>query len=339
MDLIKLFFLIILFSSSFIQKINAEETDQFTLPPEELADIGPVASQKLFEIIESVVNQTNLEIQMFSALSQTSKHAATQLALRLDDSYLADLIYKKNGPGFPRWLRWNSPNYKQKPIQYREIKPWNTVYWLAFSQSPLSFIGLSPTINMYGHYFGTDKLGHFFMQGHTYYTIYKYGLAHWKSIKKAHQIMIVYGQVLEQTYLGTLVNGIYSNADLSANYAGWKFYMNLAHRIRIGNHTRSPILVLKGHTWEFSKQVKKDTLLQAYLSDNLSEAWNPCRYSFTRGQIQRQVKKRCNSWIAQKHITPQLIQSKLQETSLWQGESYGHWLPKDQSVSLAACFE
>ena len=89
---------------------------------------------------------------------------------------------------------------------------------------------------MYGYYFGTDKLGHFFMQGHTYYKIYMYYQDHGKSAEQAHAAMITYGQILEQTYLGTLINGVYSNADLSGNYAGWKFYMNLGHSVKIGDH-------------------------------------------------------------------------------------------------------
>jgi hypothetical protein len=94
------------------------------------------------------------------------------------------------------------------------------VYWLAFSQSPLSLIGLAPTINMYGYYFGTDKLGHFCMMGHTYYKMYTYFLNHGKTPEQAHAAIVTYGQILEQTYLGTLIKGVYSNGDLSANYAG-----------------------------------------------------------------------------------------------------------------------
>lgn len=318
--------------------LQAEETDQFTLPPTELSDLGPIASYQLYEALERVVAQTNSEIQTLLVRSQHSKHAASQLALRYHDAYLVDLVYSKSGPGFPRWLRWNRLPKQAKPIQYREIWPWKTVYWLAFSQSPLSLIGLTPTINMYGHHFGTDKLGHFFMQGHTYYKIYQYFLNRGKSPQKAHAAIITYGQIIEQSYLGTLVNGVYSNGDLSANYAGWKFYMNIAHPVKIGDQTLPPILVLNGNQWEFAKHIKKDELLKPYLSDNLNEALNPSRYSFTRGQIRRQIKKRCANWIEKKGITQQIVEAKLAETSLWHGERYGHWLPAKNAVTLNTCF-
>ncbi|KGP62726.1 hypothetical protein EP47_13550 [Legionella norrlandica] len=338
MALTRFFFLIVLFCIWGVQEGQAEETDQFTLPPSELLDIGPFASHKLFEVLEKVVAQTNSEIQMLLPRAKYSRHAASQLALRRNDVYLADLIYKNMGPGFPRWLRWNRVPNDFKPIRYKEIWPWKTVYWLVFSQSPLFIIGLAPTINMYGYYFGTDKLGHFFMQGHTYYKMYTYFLAHGKSAKQARAAIVLYGQILEQTYLGTLINGIYSNADLSANYSGWKFYMNLAHSVQIGDKTLPPILVLNGNKWEFAKHVNKNDLLKPYLSDNLNEAFNPCHYTFMRSQIRRQIRKRCANWIERKGVTKQIVEAKLEETSRWHGENYGHWLPAKSAVTLNVCF-
>lgn len=101
----RIFFLTVLFGIFGIQKIQAEETDQFTLPPGELQDIGPAASHRLYEVLEKVIAQTNSEMQMLLPRAQHSRHAASQLALRRNDSYLADLVYKYGGPGFPRWLR------------------------------------------------------------------------------------------------------------------------------------------------------------------------------------------------------------------------------------------
>jgi len=333
------FFLILILGICGIQKAPAEETDQFTIPPGELQDIGPATSRKLFDVIESVVAQTNSEIQMLLPRAQHSWLAASQLASRRNDAYLADLIYKKTGPGFPRWMRSKRNPNEIKPMEYKEVHPWKTIYWLVFSQSPLFVIGLAPTINMYDYYFGTDKLGHFFMQGHTYYKMYQFFLNHGKTAKQAHAAIVTYGQILEQSYLGTLINGVYSNADLSANYSGWKFYMNLAHSVKIGEKTLPPLLVLHGNQWEFANPVNKDNLLKPYLSDILNEAWNPCRYSFMRGRIRSLVKKRCPEWIERKGITQQIVAAKLEETSRWHGEDYGHWLPASDAVTLNACFK
>lgn len=318
--------------------VHAEETDQFTLPPAELQDIGPAASFRLYEVLEKVVAQTNAEIRRLESISEDSKHATTQLALRRKGPYLADLVYKNTGPGFPRWMRWYLLPKEDKPMQYKEFLPWKTVYWLVFSQSPLFIIGLAPTINMYGHEFGTDKLGHFFMQGHTYYKMYTYFIENGRTPEQARANIVTYGQILEQTYLGVLINGIYSNGDLAGNYSGWKFYTNLTQSIKVGKRTIPPILVLKNGQWEFSKHVNKYELLKPYISDVLNEAYNPCRYTFMRAQIRRQIKKRCNAWIERKGLTQQLVEAKLKETSLWNGENYGHWLPKSSAATLNVCF-
>ncbi|MBA2710510.1 MAG: hypothetical protein H0U57_07965 [Tatlockia sp.] len=332
------FFILVVLCFVGIGNIQAEETDQFTLPPYELFDLGETASQKLAEILDSVINRTNSEIQALVPKAAHSQHAASQLALRLKDSYIADLLYDQTGPGFPRWLRLDYLSKQSLPIQFKESRPWKTVYWLAFSPFPPALIGLTPTINLYNHYLGTDKLGHFFMQGHSYYKLYHFFLNSKKSAEQAHKAMVNYGQIIEHSYMGTLINGIYSNADLSANYAGWKFYMNLFHKVRVGNKTLAPILVLKGNKWEFSKQVDRSKLLEPFVSDHLNEALNPSFYAYSRGQIRRQVQKRCADWIEKKGITKPIITAKLEETSHWFGETYGHWLPQSTAITLETCF-
>lgn len=335
---IRIFILTLSIYFSGIQIIQAEETDQFTLPPYALDDLGPIANQKLVEIIQAVLTRTNTEIQSLLPRAKYSQIAASQLATRLNDSYIADLIYDKTGPGFPRWLRLDRLPIHDKPIQYRERRPWKTVYWLAFSTFPPALIGLAPTINLYNHYFGTDKLGHFFMQGHSYYKIYMFFIKRGKSAEQAHKAMVNYGKIIEHSYMGTVINGVYSNADLSANYAGWKFYMNLFHKVQIGEKIFEPILTLQGNQWKFSKEANKNELLKPYISDHFNEALNPSHYAYSRGQIRNQVNKRCKDWIASKGITKPIIREKLSETKHWHGEQYGHWLPTRHAITLETCF-
>lgn len=320
--------------------LQAEETDQYTLPPTDLQDIGPAASRNLYAVLEKVVRQTNERIQILMPKATQNRLAASQLAERLDEVYLINEIYNSTGPGFPRWIRWNTlsvdPN---QPIRYREIWPWKNIYWRVFTQSPPALLLLVDTVNMYGHYFGVDKLGHFFMQGHNYYRLYRFLLRHGKTPTEAQAIMVSYGDMVEQSYLGTMINGVFSNADLSANFAGFKFYRNLVHSIKIGDETLAPILVLKNNRWEIGKQIRAETLLKPYISDNFNEALNPCRYAFSRNRIRKSVIDRCPDWISRRGITKEWIQAKFRETRLWHGEEYGYWLPKEDAVTLEACFE
>ncbi|TAL66244.1 MAG: hypothetical protein EPN84_00605, partial [Legionella sp.] len=149
MTLSRLFYLILFISFLSISNTWAEETDQFTLPPGELQDLGPFTSNRLITLLEGVIAQANTDIRTYQQSAKQSRHARHQLALRRKGTYLADLIYSKTGPGYPLWLRGNPPAEPGKPREFKEKLPWKTVYWLVFSQSPLFVIGLAPTINMY----------------------------------------------------------------------------------------------------------------------------------------------------------------------------------------------
>ncbi|KTC85073.1 hypothetical protein [Legionella brunensis] len=333
----------LLLSVGGIHEAQAEETDQFTLPPVPLVDIGPTVSRRLFETLENAMTQTNLEIQALLPRAQKSQIATSQLARRRTDAYIIDLIYRQTGVGLPestfeRWVHWSRFPKELQPMRYTPIWPWKTVYWLVISQFPGTLFFLSPTINMYGHYFGTDKIGHFFQQGKGYYKMYMRQLARGKSAEQAHAAIIAHGQRQEDGFFGTLINGIFSNADLSANYAGWKFYMNIAHEVQIGDQKLSPIIVLEGNQWKFAKNIDKDNLLRPYINDNLNEAWNPSHYFFMRSLIRKHVKQRCTDWIQRIGITADSVQAKLTETSRWQDEEYGHWLPANDAVTLKVCF-
>ena len=335
--------MILLLSVCGVRVAQSEETDQFTFPTGELVDIGPTVSRRLYDVLEKAMAKTNLEIQALLPKAKNDRRAASQLTRRSSDAYIIDLIYDETGVGLPestfeRWLRWGRFPKEIQPMRFSPTWPWQTVYWLIFTQCPGSLIFLSPTINMYGYYFGTDKIGHFFQQGQGYYKMYMRYLAKGKSVEQAHAAIVIHGQRQEDSFFGTLLNGIYSNGDLSANYSGWKFYMNLAHTVQIGNRSLPPIIVFKNNKWGFARDIDIDNLLKPYINNTLNEAWNPCHYLFMQSVIRRNIKKRCKAWIERKGLTHEMVQAKLTETSRWKGEDYGHWLPARDAVTLDVCF-
>jgi hypothetical protein len=80
---------------------------------------------------------------------------------------------------------------------------------------------LNPTMKVNGICIGSDKLGHFFQQGHEYYLA---AHASGGSVATA----IAGGQRQEATGYGLTTTGVYSNADLEANRKGLDFYNDLA---------------------------------------------------------------------------------------------------------------
>ena len=79
---------------------------------------------------------------------------------------------------------------------------------------------LSAVIRLGDHLVGVDKIGHFFVQGWTYFEIaYLRG----DGIEAAMD----WGEQAERSYFGLYTTGIYSTADLSANFEGMRFWLRL----------------------------------------------------------------------------------------------------------------
>lgn len=87
----------------------------------------------------------------------------------------------------------------------------------------LKIFGTHSSINMNGHYIGTDKFGHFFDEGYKYFKEFK------KKSKFSEGILhaLKYGEELENGEYGLASTGVFSNADLMANYSGLQFWMAL----------------------------------------------------------------------------------------------------------------
>src|SRR4029078_1554969 len=131
-------------------------------------------------------------------------------------------VFKQLGDGvFPLshiggWI--TSHRFHANPATYKTSYG-NSIYIL----SPTNYVTISPTVRLYGSEFGTDKIEHFFQQGYSYYRRYKTSMASGPSAAEAVRRAIKWGQMTERTYFGSLVSGVFSNADLFANFAGMKF--------------------------------------------------------------------------------------------------------------------
>ena len=79
--------------------------------------------------------------------------------------------------------------------------------------------GVGPTIKINGQLIGSDKLGHFFSQGKKFYRRYMRSLDETEAAK--------HSAFTERAIFGQMTTGVYSNADLVANYEGFRFYLSL----------------------------------------------------------------------------------------------------------------
>jgi hypothetical protein len=292
------------------QAATAMETDQFTTPHTPLYDIGPMLSRKIADIVES--DRTGRDPERVLSDWVGSNIFVSRLV-----RWVKQIRVEEGAAGF-------LPNVFQ------------SIYGRVFSPVPTSFLFDSPTVDVHGFYLGTDKIDHFFQQGFEYYDEVKHAQADGADSAAAVAKAVARGVKQEHTYYGTLVSGIYSNADLAANYAGLKFYVNLRQPVRIGDRVRPPLLESSPGGWRFRAGVDRDRLLQAFLSDHLDESMNPSRYRFSRGSIRSRVRDRCDAWMRFYADRLGLVaRSGKGFATTWFGEEYGHWLPPDDEVSIA----
>lgn len=125
----------------------------------------------------------------------------------------AKIEWWANGLGKDKVSKVEPSESKYKGVDKKDAPTW------VFKDLP-NIPLLSPAIKVNGICIGTDKLGHFFQQGHEYYDI---------AVKegKGEAAAIEYGKWTEAFKFGLAKTGIYSNADLVANLAGLHFYQEL----------------------------------------------------------------------------------------------------------------
>jgi hypothetical protein len=89
----------------------------------------------------------------------------------------------------------------------------------AWATRTMFFFGVGRTIKIAGALVGSDKLGHFFSQGIKYYQSHLGG--------ESEEEVLGRGRFNEGWIFGQMATGVYSNADLVANYEGYRFYRSL----------------------------------------------------------------------------------------------------------------
>ncbi len=213
------------------QAAIAFETDQYNLPREPLGDIGGEVTEYTEENLRKAISKINAEILVRQDCLENNapknkcdspeKSRARLDFLRSEDAVMRE-VYNLLGAGFipftksDTWMK--SHRFINQPARYKTDYQ-KSIYALI----PTNYLTISPTVNLYGAQFGTDKIAHFFQQGYDYYKIYKSALAKGLTPDEAAKKAIRWGKMTERTYFGTMVSGVYSNADMFANFHSFAF--------------------------------------------------------------------------------------------------------------------
>ncbi|CAN5457826.1 hypothetical protein BH10ACI3_BH10ACI3_01280 [soil metagenome] len=327
----------------------AFETDQFNLPPVPLADIGDEVSEYVEATLAAAVAEVNREIVkskacLNPAIMQKDCGSAGAERKKLEhlrsNDAVAERIYRElSGSSlmFTKFGSWiESHKFKAQPSSYK-----TSFSASIFVALPADYLTISPTVRLYGNEFGVDKLEHLFQQGYKYYTIQRDAAAKGATQADAVKQAINYGRRSEKTYYGLMTSGVYSNADMVANYVGMKFYQHLTKPVAVGTFTREPLLSLVDGDWLVNSKNLRDDILKPFLTEHLNEAFNPSGYAFNLYPfvLKTVAKNSCPRW---KERYPSFTQTILAERSnaleLWNGEDYGY-TKRDRTVRIGeVCF-
>jgi hypothetical protein len=116
--------------------------------------------------------------------------------------------------------------------------------------------GVGPTIKLNNQYIGSDKLGHFLSQGRKFWRRY---LKYEDEARAAE-----HSAFTERALFGQLTTSVYSNADLVANYEGFRFYLSLFEDDVIPG--KPAILAWRGDYWEIQRPFT--------WADHVNEYWD-----------------------------------------------------------------
>lgn len=314
---------------------RATETDQFTLPPQPLADLGPDLAAIVRKVLLAEIAQFNARILKRSEVQSEPAPSPT------DEREFLRHVYEETGIGIPettieRVIRHGT--YPGRNVQYLPGLN-DSIYAWTFSPFLFTHLWDCPTIRLYGIDLGTDKLGHIFQQGYDYVIRYMDGRESGKDEADAIANAVQYGVAEEKALNGVMLTGVYSNGDLAGNYAGFKFYRNIFHEVRIGDRILPPLLRRDGASWIIDPDRDNLELLKPFISEHLNEAYNPSYYHFSVDVIRRHVHDRCASWFAHyPDFNEAGYRAVLERVKTWFGEPYGWELPKDKAVAMLECF-
>ena len=292
----------------------ASETDQYTPPPAPLVDIGPFISQTFYQSLQTVIQNAPP-----GANIQTIRHG-------FFNSWARGIPYTK----LELWMARSKSLPKGAVFKMPQK---NSIYkGFIGHPTPGSLFVLAPTINMYGVYFGTDKLGHLVQQGYGSLMTYQKGLAHGLTPAQAQENVVQRNVEQERTYFGTWLDGVYSNGDLAGDFAGLKFYRNFEEPVQIGGKIVPPILVQVEDRWKINPSLNPADMMRPFISDHLNEMLNPSLYIYSQTRLRKAIQDRQEVLERAKSYYP--LQPS-EDVSLWRGENYGHNQGKGHAFPLA----
>ena len=247
----------------FASSASAYETDQHSNRDQEVADSTAVLNAKVNETIRDIARDWSTD---------------------RDDMAFVDEFYGRIGgvhyvDKLERWAM-TSPD-----VERLETERNNSIYsgYPLWSLRVSTLFGIGKTIRLNGELVGTDKIGHFISQGRKFYKRYLELGSEQEAAKRS--------VLTEKAIFGQATTGSFSNADLVANFEGYRFYRSLFEDDFIPG--KPAILRWDDGQWAIQREFDWADHVNAFWD----EALNPNQYSrLPRIYVRRQLVAMCDSF-------------------------------------------
>ncbi len=333
---------------------QAHETDQYSLPVNRpMADVGDWLDCVHTQAVEKAVRVVNAEIER-ALRDPDPVQREKSLAWARRPEHLAYVVLDSFNDPFTEILdaehalrsSWAKDTYRGA---YAIYSPSDWIYgrshfWLDPRNITLMF--RSGSVKAYGVYFGTDKLSHFHHMGSIYYGDYMaYRASGMSDAEATAAVVRSYADtnpIAERGLLGFIATGVYSNADLAANFMGLKFCINVTEPVVLKGELREPMIVRRGEFFRVNQHIRPESGWFGYfVSDHWNEAFNPCWYDFSiRSSVHDTIRERAApirdfyTRIDGRPDDPAYYRALSHNLATYDGEEYGHSKNWDKLLTL-----
>lgn len=261
------------------------ETDNFLAWGEEIKDSADIFNTYLNNQIDSILKEHINSSQNFTGPENCRKVALVIMrelgtfggVIKLP-ALSTDLeIWAEANPRIDRIPKFGTPVDEYVAM---------SIYTADMGFLEKKFVSIDPTINIGGIYLGTDKLSHFLGSGYLYFKTYSREMKITRNETIARKAAIENGCRTESGILGMMTTGVFSFADLEANYQGLVFALDLCR-------PNSRILSFDNNQW----QMNQDIDIRTYVNPHWDETENTSAYTKKRWEQIRfnlKILKYCN---------------------------------------------
>lgn len=238
---------------------GAGETDQYLTWTIELEDSAPAFNAYLNEEIQTFVEKMNRRNDKVDDPAEFTAECFRHLFAGLFNSRLRN------------WLK-NAEDVDRFPSD--DLSDWEYQRLSVLREPAFPFIlPMAQTIRLGDVYLGIDKIGHMFGFGRRYLQRYHRHRNAGDTHDEALDRVLAWGLRQELTLVGKLVDGIFSHADLEANYQGFRLARALSHG-------PDALFFREGDAWCYRGGLD----IRDYITPDLDESYNTNDYAGWRGR-------------------------------------------------------